>query len=128
MDEDTVPFPFVPNHTDTQNAENIERYYQNIDTQNQKQTAAHASRNIEKAVQTICPKRDSSTQTQPLHETVFHECPVCMENTDGPWTLLCGHTFCPACLARLIEKRRPCPECREKIRIQYMHEVYLSLS
>jgi len=54
-----------------------------------------------------------------------HTCGICLELMSGKErrpTLLfpCGHTFCAACLHRLLEQtdRRSCPHCRQKIASQ----------
>ncbi|XP_068619479.1 LON peptidase N-terminal domain and RING finger protein 2 [Battus philenor] len=40
------------------------------------------------------------------------ECKLCYEYFRRPLTLSCGHTFCRACIERLLDYRIPCPMCR----------------
>ena len=45
------------------------------------------------------------------------ECPICLNIFDDPKTLLCCHTACKGCLARLLASqpdasKLPCPVCR----------------
>ena len=45
------------------------------------------------------------------------ECAVCYETVSLPWTLVCGHTFCKACLVPVMRGTSvTCPSCRKRSR------------
>ncbi|XP_053405666.1 uncharacterized protein LOC123566630 isoform X2 [Mercenaria mercenaria] len=56
----------------------------------------------------------------PVHSFVERqiECPICMDRFDTPRLLPCQHTFCEACLNRIMNGSTVrCPECREIHRV-----------
>lgn len=120
MDESTIPFPsneaiapLKPLSAMKPNAlQNFQREKKEISTQTQPN---------------IVLKKDMSTQTRPVNETVHNECPVCFDETEYPWTIPCGHIFCPECLVRIMQTRRRCPLCKRKFHMNEMHDLYFNL-
>ncbi|KAL9976173.1 hypothetical protein ACROYT_G013435 [Oculina patagonica] len=52
----------------------------------------------------------------------YLSCPICMEQFKEPKVLACLHTYCKACLVKLVKKKGPdhvitCPECRQDVKI-----------
>ena len=49
-------------------------------------------------------------------------CAICYDHLDDPKQLLCGHTFCLKCLARVFkqksEDKLTCPLCRHVTSVQ----------
>jgi SWI/SNF-related matrix-associated actin-dependent regulator of chromatin subfamily A3 len=43
------------------------------------------------------------------------ECPICLETLNGPVITKCAHTFCTACIERVIETQHKCPMCRAEL-------------
>ena len=43
------------------------------------------------------------------------DCQVCYGLFDDPLTTACGHTFCRACLHRILDHSMHCPVCRRKL-------------
>ena len=39
-------------------------------------------------------------------------CPICHELMAGPSSLMCGHSFCRACLVKVMRQSSTCPMCR----------------
>ena len=70
----------------------------------------------------VLPSSDRGlTRVQKAREELV--CPICIETFREPRTLTCQHTFCTACLKKLIAGARKhsstanvaCPECRSTI-------------
>lgn len=40
------------------------------------------------------------------------DCPVCLAHAESPVSLVCGHAFHEACIARWLAVRATCPMCR----------------
>jgi hypothetical protein len=61
---------------------------------------------------------DDGSSSSAIARRLQHElsCPICHDRLYDPASLLCGHTFCYACLDWWLEGgRRTCPSCREPI-------------
>jgi SWI/SNF-related matrix-associated actin-dependent regulator of chromatin subfamily A3 len=43
------------------------------------------------------------------------ECPICLDNFKDPVITKCAHSFCTACIAKVIEGQRKCPMCRAEL-------------
>ena len=58
----------------------------------------------------------------PEEVTEHLTCPVCMEQLREPKVLPCLHTYCKACLQKLVKKQGSdhiitCPECRQDLTV-----------
>ncbi len=40
------------------------------------------------------------------------DCPICLAHAEAPVSLVCGHAFHEACIARWLAVRATCPMCR----------------
>jgi hypothetical protein len=61
---------------------------------------------------------DSDPSLSAIARRLRHElsCPICHDRLYDPASLLCGHSFCHACLDWWLEARhRTCPSCRDPI-------------
>ncbi|KAL3775056.1 hypothetical protein ACHAW5_001190 [Stephanodiscus triporus] len=61
---------------------------------------------------------DDGSSSSAIARRLQHElsCPICHDRLYDPASLMCGHTFCYACLDWWLEGgRRTCPSCREPI-------------
>lgn len=54
----------------------------------------------------------ASSPTHVAHSSEALLCGICLEILRSPATLLCGHSYCLACLTRWLKQKQTCPECR----------------
>lgn len=93
-------------------------------------TSQNVTKNLKHGIATLpanVSTCDMSTQTLGVNETVQHECPICYQLTEKPWTIPCGHCFCINCLGHLLHREK-CFICSERFEMYEYHEVYLNLS
>mmetsp|Transcript_25660 Transcript_25660/g.60306 ORF Transcript_25660/g.60306 Transcript_25660/m.60306 type:complete len:472 (-) Transcript_25660:45-1460(-) len=63
----------------------------------------------------------TTTTTTPLHQTLT--CPICFELFQDAVNLVCGHTFCSACILQHFEAPQAfCPCCRRATRPHHVFE------
>ncbi|KAH4937778.1 hypothetical protein HBI79_064250 [Parastagonospora nodorum] len=43
------------------------------------------------------------------------DCPICLDTLKEPVITKCAHTFCTACIERVIEVQKKCPMCRAEL-------------
>lgn len=44
------------------------------------------------------------------------DCPVCMCKMEKPTITFCGHSFCEACIAEVINRKHECPLCMKPLK------------
>lgn len=76
-------------------------------------------RPVEEVAMSIHPPPESQAKLSSL------KCSICLDVVSHPFSTICGHIYCEACIKLAVKQTGFCPTCRKKLTVKQLHRIYL---
>ena len=87
-------------------------------------STSHEETRPKKMEDEVIPLMDRPPSSNPVMGKSL-KCCICLDDISHPFSTVCGHVFCEACIKLAVKQTGLCPTCRKKLTVKQLHRIFI---